>query len=148
MDQIDIQLLELLQQDGRMTLSDLSKALNLSRPSITERLRRLEERNIIMGFAALVSPAGVGRGLLVFIEVGQVTVPCRKFEAFIATEPDVLECHRVTGAVSYIMKAAVSSVGHLEALVDRLIPYGRVNTSVVLSSPVTARTMIPPKSHP
>lgn len=145
-DQTDIRLLEFLQQDARITISDLSKALNLSRPSVTERIRRLEDRNIIVGFSARVSPTGVDRPILVFIEVGQLTVACHKFENFIANESDVMECHRVTGAVSYIMKAAVSSMSHLESFVDRLIPFGRVNTSVVLSSPVTHRIMVPPQS--
>lgn len=145
MDQIDVQLLELLQKDGRMTLSDLSKALNLSRPSVTERLRRLEEQNVITGFAAQVSPSGVGRDVLVLIQVGELDVSCRKFEDFVRRDPDVIECHRITGSVSYYMKAAVSSMVGLESLVDRLIPFGRVNTSVVLSSPVKFRPMLPPR---
>lgn len=144
MDQIDLRILELLQNNGRMTLSDLAKVLNLSRPSITERLHRLEERNVITGFIAQVPPSGVGRDVLVIVQLGELKVPCHKFENFVASDPDIIECHRVTGIVSYVMKAAVSSMAHLEALVDRLIPYGRVNTSVVLSSPVTFRPMLPP----
>ncbi len=150
MDLIDIRLLALLQEDGRATVSDLSKAVNLSRPSIAERLRRLEERKVITGFAARVSPSGVGRDVLVIIEVSQLNVSCHKFEDFIAGDPDIIECHRVTGAVSYIMKAAVPSMSGLEILVDRLIPFGRINTSVVLSSPVTDRPIAPPdnQDHP
>lgn len=143
MDDIDIRLLEQLQTDGRMTVSQLSEILNLSRPSVAERLRRLQERGIIEGFTARVSPAAVGRDILVIIEIGQLNVGCHKFEEFIAKDPDILECHRVTGAVSYIMKAAVSSMKDLEILVDRLILFGRVNSSVVLSSPVLHRPILP-----
>jgi Lrp/AsnC family leucine-responsive transcriptional regulator len=142
-DNIDIRLLEQLQTDGRMTISQLSEILNLSRPSVAERLRRLQERGIIEGFTARVSPPAVGRDILVIIEISQLNVGCHKFEEFITNDPDILECHRVTGAVSYIMKAAVSSMKDLEILVDRLIPFGRVNSSVVLSSPVIHRPIIP-----
>lgn len=148
MDSIDSKILELLQQDGRMPVSDLSKALNLSRPSVSERIRRLEERQIIQGFSARVSPAAVGRRVLVMIEVGQLTVACHRFEERVAQDPDILECHRVTGSISYIVKAAVPSMADLEALVDRLIPFGRLNTSVVLSSPVESRPVLPPNPDP
>lgn len=148
MDSIDVQILALLQQDGRMPVSELSKALNLSRPSISERLRRLEERQIIQGFTARVSPAAVGRTVLVIIEIGQLTVACHTFEEHVSHDRDILECHRVTGSVSYIIKAAVPSMAHLEELVDRLIPYGRLNTSVVLSSPVEHRPVLPTQPDP
>ncbi len=146
-DQIDVRILELLQEDGRITVSELSKALNLSRPSVAERLHRMEERNVIAGFTARVSPFGVGRDVLVIMEIGQLNVACHKFEDFIASDPDVIECHRVTGAVSYIMKAAVASMTQLEVLVDRLIPFGRVSASVILSSPVKFRPMLPPRGE-
>ncbi len=146
MDSIDTKILELLQSDGRISVSDLSKALNLSRPSVAERLRRLEDRHVIEGFTTRVSPAAVGRDVLVIIEIGQLTVACHTFEESIVQDPDVLECHRVTGSVSYIIKAAVASMAHLETLVDRLIPFGRLNTSVVLSSPVASRPVLPPLS--
>jgi Lrp/AsnC family transcriptional regulator, leucine-responsive regulatory protein len=143
MDEIDVRLLKHLQENARITVSQLSQILNLSRPSVTERLRRLEEREIILGFTARVSPAGVGRNVLVIIEIGQLNVACHKFESFVAADPDILECHRVTGTFSYMMKAAVPSMAHLELLVDRLIPFGRVTTSVVLSTPVAFRPIVP-----
>ncbi len=105
LDLIDVRLLALLQENGRTTVSELSKAVNLSRTSIAERLSRLEERNVITGFTARVSPSGVGRDVLVIIGISQLNVSCRKFEDFIANDPDIIECHRVTGAISYIMKA-------------------------------------------
>jgi Lrp/AsnC family leucine-responsive transcriptional regulator len=95
-DNIDIRLLEQLQTDGRMTISQLSEILNLSRPSVAERLRRLQERGIIEGFTARVSPPAVGRDILVIIEISQLNVGCHKFEEFITNDPDILECHRVT----------------------------------------------------
>jgi Lrp/AsnC family leucine-responsive transcriptional regulator len=57
--------------------------------------------------------------------------------------PEVLECHRGTGGDSFIMKVAVRSVQHLESLIDRLTPFGTTSTSVVLSSPVKRRDLVP-----
>ncbi|WP_217592584.1 Lrp/AsnC family transcriptional regulator [Cohnella sp. GbtcB17] len=143
MDRIDISLLKLLQEDGRMTVSELSKRLSLSRPSVSERLARLQERGIITGFSAVVSAPAVGRSVQVIIQVSELKISPLVFERRIAEERDVLECHRVTGAVTFVIKAAVTDLNALNRLVERLIPCGMLNTSVILSSPVAGRAVLP-----
>ncbi|MFB5195373.1 Lrp/AsnC family transcriptional regulator [Neobacillus sp. KR4-4] len=144
MDQLDIRLLELLQMDGRITLSELSKKLSLSRPSITERLKRLQDREIIEGFSARVSLEAIGRDVIVYIQVSELKLlSYTEFEKRIIDDPDIIECHRLTGSVSYLLKAAVTGMDHLSKLIDRLAPYGNVNTSIVLSSPVSFRCITP-----
>jgi Lrp/AsnC family leucine-responsive transcriptional regulator len=144
MDQLDIRLLELLQVDGRMTISELSKNLSLSRPSVTERLNRLQEKGVIEGFSARVCPKAIGRDVIVFIQLSELkTSSYTEFEKWIMQDPDIIECHRLTGAVSYLLKAAVTGMDHLSKLIDRLTPYGNVNTSIVLSSPVSFRCITP-----
>jgi len=143
MDDIDRKLIELLQEDGRITIIQLSKKLNLSRPSVNERLRRLQENGVIQGFTARVSPENIGKSTLVIIQIGNLKIECHRFEEMIKEETDILECHRVTGTNSYFIKAAVASMKDLEAFVDRLIPFGQLNTSVVLSSPILYRPLLP-----
>lgn len=143
MDRIDISLLELLQQDGRMTVSELSKRLALSRPSVSERIARLQERGVITGFGAVVPAAAVGRSVQVIIQVSELKVSPSAFERRIAEDDDILECHRVTGAVSFVIKAALTDMNALNRLVERLLPCGMVNTSVILSSPVPGRAVLP-----
>ncbi|AEP85414.1 Lrp/AsnC family transcriptional regulator [Bacillus spizizenii] len=143
MDEIDRKLLELLQEDARITIIELSKKLNLSRPSVNERLRRLQENGVIQGFTARVSAEAIGKGTIVIIQIGNLKIECRRFEELIKEETDILECHRVTGTNSYFLKAAVATMKDLEALVDRLVPYGQLNTSVVLSSPILSRPLLP-----
>ncbi|MCV2523281.1 Lrp/AsnC family transcriptional regulator [Bacillus velezensis] len=143
MDEIDRKLLELLQEDARITIIELSKKLNLSRPSVNERLRRLQENGVIQGFTARISAEAIGKGTIVIIQIGNLKIECRRFEELIKGETDILECHRVTGTNSYFLKAAVATMKDLEALVDRLIPYGQLNTSVVLSSPILSRPLLP-----
>lgn len=143
MDQIDIQLIELLQQDARMTISELSKKLALSRPSVTERFQRLQEQGVIEGFTTRISPAAVGRNILLIVQISELKVSAYDFEAMIVNDPDIIECHRVTGQIGYFIKAAVPGMDSLRFLVDRLIPYGNVNTSIVLTSPVPSRPITP-----
>lgn len=143
MDQIDIDLLKLLQADSRMTISKLSKNLALSRPSVSERVHRLQERGVIEEFSARVSPAAVGRETILFMQISELKITPLEFERLIKEEIDIIECHRVTGQTSYFIKAAVSRIEGLALLVDRLIPYGKINTSVVLSSPVPHRHIFP-----
>jgi Lrp/AsnC family transcriptional regulator, leucine-responsive regulatory protein len=144
MDQLDIRLLELLQTDGRMTISELSKQLSLSRPSVTERLNRLQDKGIIEGFSARICPKAIGRDVIVFIQLSELkTSSYSEFEKWIMQDSDIIECHRLTGAVSYLLKAAVTGMDHLSKLIDRLTPFGNVNTSIVLSSPVSFRCITP-----
>ncbi|WP_411344383.1 Lrp/AsnC family transcriptional regulator [Paenibacillus sp. WLX1005] len=143
MDHIDARLLTLLQEDARMTISDLSKQLSLSRPSVTERLHRLQERGVIQGFTAIVSPAAIGRSILLMIQISDLKVSASEWEKMIVQEEDVIECHRVTGEIGYIIKAAVDGMEGLRQLVDRLMVYSYVNTSVVLTSPVERRHVLP-----
>lgn len=91
MDEIDVSLLELLQKDGRITISELSKKLALSRPSISERMYRLQEKGIIEGFSARVSPLAIGRGVLVFIQVSELKVPVSDFEQLVKNDLDIIE---------------------------------------------------------
>jgi Lrp/AsnC family leucine-responsive transcriptional regulator len=142
-DHIDKQILERLQVDGRISLSQLSKELRLSRPSVTERMRRLQERGIVEGFTARISPAALDKNILVLIQLRELKSECKTFEEFVKADTEIIECHRVTGDSCYVMKAAVSSLERLEALIDRLLPYGQVQTSIVLSSPVTHRVLLP-----
>lgn len=143
MDVTDIQLLKILQEDGRITLSDLSKRLSLSRPSVAERFTRLTEKGTIDKIGARVLPNAVGRNLLLFIQVSEVKVLYDDFEEMTRNHPDIIECHRLTGTVNYLLKAAVNDVDHLNKLIDYLIHYGIIHTSIVLKSPVSEKIVLP-----
>jgi Lrp/AsnC family leucine-responsive transcriptional regulator len=112
---------------------------------VGERVKRLEEAGIIAGYRAEVDLRRVGLPLTAFIRVA--TAGEGKYDqvlALIKDRPEVLECHRVTGSDSYFVKVVVASVEHLQALLERLIPYGQPTTSIVLSSPVTNKVIGPP----
>lgn len=143
MDKLDIDLLKILQENARITISELSKKIALSRPSITERIIRLQEKGIIEGFTARVSLPAIGRGTILFIQLSSLKVSNNEFEQMVMKDGDVLECHRVTGSNSYFIKAAVRDMSSMKSLIDRLMPYGDINTSIVLESPVPYRHLVP-----
>lgn len=143
MDKLDINLIELLQENARITISELSKKLALSRPSVSERILRLQENGIIEEFTTRVSLDAIGRNIILFIQLSSLKVSPNVFEEMITKDDAILECHRVLGHINYFLKAAVSNMDSIRLLIDRLIPYGDVNTSVVLTSPVPYRHVLP-----
>lgn len=145
MDALDVKILSLLQQNARMNVTSLSQELALSRPSVAERLHRLEERGVIEGYTARVSAQAVGRDTRLVIQISDLRVTPKQFEEWAQGESDIVECHRVTGTASHFLQATVAGTQGLRELVDRLMDFGNVQTSVVLASPVANRPILPPE---
>ena len=137
-DDIDAKILEILQVNGRTKRNDLAEAVGLSIPSVSERLRKMEETGIIEGYYTKVRPAKLGRDILAFIFV---TVDSSKhFAQFIEHArhlDEVLECHAVTGEGSHLLKVRTANTASLEKLLSRIQAWTGVvstRTSLVLSS--------------
>ncbi len=140
LDETGWRLLEALQENARLSFSELGQRVGLSSPAVTERVRRMEDAGIITGYRAEVNTAKIGYPITAIVRIS--TPPgekCTRFSARAQEFAEVLECYRVTGADSLVMKVMVSSVEHLESLIDRLSEYGQLTTSLVLSTPVTRR---------
>lgn len=147
LDDIGWKILRELQQNARLSYVELGRRVGLSIPAVTERLRRMEDAEIITGYHAEVNPEKVGLPITAFIRmniVGDLTI---RLTALLKELPEITECHRGTGGDSFIMKINVASVHHLEKLIDRLLPYGTTTTSIVLSSPVAKRFIEPPEKE-
>jgi Lrp/AsnC family leucine-responsive transcriptional regulator len=136
LDPIGWRLIAALQEDARLSYSELGVRVGLSPPAVAERIRRLEEAGIITGYRAQVDAAKLGLPITAYI---RCTSPGPQIGAIARAASEVLECHRVTGSDAFILKVVVASIAHLEALIDRLLPYGQPITSLVLSSPVPGR---------
>ena len=138
------QLLHALQENARLSYSELGQRVGLSSPAVAERIRRMEDAGIISGYHAEINLAKVGYPITAIIRMN--TSPgerCTSFTGFVENMPEVLTCYRVTGSDSLIMKVMVSSVEHLESLIDQLEAHGRLTTSIVLSTPVGRRIVMP-----
>jgi len=139
MDAIDLKIVDRLQSDGRATQLELAKAVGLSQPAVAERIRKLEERGVIRGYSAQVDAAQLGKDVTAFIGVS-VEHP-RYFAGFakrVEALADVLECHRVAGNDSYLLKVRTDTTATLDRLlveVLRTIPgVTRTHTTIVLAS--------------
>ncbi len=146
LDTLDRKILGELQVNARLSFAELGRRVSLSTPAIAERVRRLEDSGVITRYVALVDPAKVGLPVRAFIKI---TVPGDRlphFNTLAQRVPEVRECHRVTGAESYILQVAVRDLPHLEAVIDSLTPYVATNTSMVLASPVAWNPVVPASS--
>lgn len=132
MDAIDRKILMLLQENAKISMKDLAKTVHLSSPSVIERVRRLEEQHVIEGYHAHVSLKKLNRPISALIMFK--STDCKALSNFCNNHPDVLECYRVAGEISYIVKLATQSVESLEQFIDDTMQYGTPSTNIVLSS--------------
>jgi Lrp/AsnC family leucine-responsive transcriptional regulator len=146
-DDVDAAILTALGGNARVTTSDLARAIGLSAPSTAERVKRLEEAGIIRGYHADIDPSAIGLGLAVHLRVRPMPGQLQKLAALLSKTDAVIECHRVTGEDCFIATAHVASVAEMEALIDKIIPFGTTNTSIVQSSPVARRLPPIPKGR-
>lgn len=140
-DEIDKNILKELQEDARTSFAELGRRVGLTTPAVIERVRKLEDAEIITGYRAEIDTSKVGLSITAFIRMSITGVDYSKIIEAVKASTEVLECHRGTGGDSFIMKVAVASVEHLQEMIDRLTPYGITTTTIVLSSPVKRRTI-------
>lgn len=137
LDEIDIKLLALLQEDGRMSQQDLAEAVGLSSPATGERIRKLVDGGVIRRFSALLDPKKLGRDVTAFITVG--IEGSEYYPGFVENAremPEILECHAVTGDGSHLLKIRTRSTSSLEDHLAEIQSWPGVHwttTSVVLS---------------
>jgi Lrp/AsnC family transcriptional regulator, leucine-responsive regulatory protein len=143
LDDIDCDILAELQTNARIPFAELGRRVGLSTPAVIERVHRLEESKVILGYRTSVDPAKVGLPVRAFVHVTVAGDKLAKFASVVRNLPEVLECHRVTGAESFIVQVAVRDVGHMQEVIDSMMPYVSTNTSMVLASPVPWNSVLP-----
>jgi Lrp/AsnC family leucine-responsive transcriptional regulator len=137
-DEIDTQILELLQANGRMKRNEIAEHVGLSLPSVSERMRKLEERGVIEGYHAHLAPRRLNFDIAAFIRV--VVDGSENYEAFIEHAlalPEVLEVHSITGEGSHLLKVRLKNTAALERLLFQIQRWPGVHgtlTSMVLST--------------
>ena len=138
-DEIDLKILNILQSDGRIKRNQLADAVGLSIPSVSDRLRKLEESGHILGYYAHVNPKKLGKDVTAFIAV--IIDSSRHYSSFIEHAEqleDILECHAITGEGSYLLKIRTENTTSLEKLLAKIQSWPGVmgtRTQLVLSSP-------------
>ena len=147
MDPIDYQILDLLQRDARTTQMQIADAVGLSQPSVADRIRKLDESGVVLGYVARLDPRRIGNDIRAFVGV-RISHP-RYHDAFarrIQQIPGVLECHRVAGLDSYVLKVVSRNTETLDALLSgtlrRIAGVTRTTTTIVLAT-VKETTVLP-----
>lgn len=141
-DGIDVRILDALIDNARISLADLARKVGLSSPSVSERMKRLEEAGIIGGYTVKVDPKALGYPLAAWLRIRPIPGQLQKVADILRSLPEVAECDRITGEDCFMARAYVGSIEELEALIDKVMPYAMTNTSIIQSSPVPRR--LPP----
>lgn len=142
MDEIDARILGILCGDARRKVAEIARTVGLSAPSVSERIRRLEESGVIEGYTVKVNPGALGLPLAAWLRVRPVPGELGRVAAILAKIPQIVACDRITGEDCFLARAHVARVADLEALIDAIIPYAITNTSIIQSTPVPPR--LPP----
>ncbi|MDI1464342.1 Lrp/AsnC family transcriptional regulator [Catellatospora sp. KI3] len=143
MDDMDWALLRELQDDARLSFSELSRRVHLSPPAVAERVRRLEESGVITGYHAQIDLSAVGRPVVALIQMSCYGPGCILRDPTVSQWPEILEIHRITGDACSILKVAAPSMEAFEAVIDRLARHGRPSSTMVLSTPLSRRPITP-----
>ncbi|MGW1464984.1 Lrp/AsnC family transcriptional regulator [Streptomyces sp. NPDC002308] len=139
LDDVDWAIITQLQQEARISLSELGRRVSLSPSATTERVRQLEALGVITGYSATVDLAKVGYPVLAVVRLKYPGNRHQPLHRLLAERHEILECLRTTGDDCYTLKVAATSMEHLESLVDELAGFGSTTTSVVYSRTLPAR---------
>ena len=149
LDRTDLKILDLLQKNGRLTMTELAHQVGLSATPCTERVRRLERDGVITGYHARVNPNSVKASLLVFVEISLAYKSGDIFEEFRRAAlrlPNVLECHLVSGDFDYLIKARISEMASYRKLLGSTLltmPNVRESKSYIVMEEIKETLSLP-----
>jgi len=143
LDATDHAIISQLQVDGRTSVAQLARFVNLSASATAERVRRLTDGGVITGYSITVDAEALGYSVTAFVRLAYPTGNYKPFHDLVDALPEVIEAHHVTGADCFIIKVLARSMRDLERITGRLSTLGGVTTSVVYSSPVPSRHVTP-----
>ncbi|WP_109434946.1 Lrp/AsnC family transcriptional regulator [Aquimarina sp. AU119] len=133
-DDLDWKILELLQENARMSFAQIGRVVGLSPSAIAERVQRMEDTEVITGYTTQIDPQKLGWSLSVIIMMSVNRVNFESFTNDLSNKyPEMVECTRVTGKDCLIMKFHVKNSNHLEEVVNRLSRHGDPTTLLILN---------------
>jgi Lrp/AsnC family leucine-responsive transcriptional regulator len=138
LDELDIRILNAIQKNGRVRRSDLAELVELSLPAASDRLRKLEERGYILGYTAVLDHSKFDKDITAFVHAFVDT--SRHYNDFLKhvdENPEILECHAITGEGSHLLKIRTTNTSSLEQVLSRIQAWKevqRTRTSIVLST--------------
>lgn len=134
MDSTDMNILGILQEDGRISMKELGKKVGLTSPAVSERVKRLEENGVITGYKAIVNPDLINKSIKAFITIDIKSQNYKRFLEYVPKNAYIIECHHVTGGDCMIMKIMVKNMEELEQVIDDFKRFGNTQTNLILST--------------
>lgn len=136
LDNLNLEILNCLIRNGRLSFREIGKQVGLSSPAVAQRVTKMEEEGIIKGYSVAINHDKIGKSIAAIITLK--TFP-GQFNAFLKKLPNINgieECHRLTGNDCVLLKVYFGSTKELESAIDILHQYGEPSTSLILSTPL------------
>ena len=139
LDAIDEKIIELLQENARISIKEIAGQVFLSSPAVTARIERLEKNHIITGYHAQINYLLFGYHIKAFINLEVEPYQKKEFYPFIQAIPNVIECNCVTGDYAMLIEVAFQTTIELDHFINELQHFGRTKTLIVFSTSVEHR---------
>lgn len=143
MDALNWKILACLQNNARMSHTKIGKRVGISSPAVAERIKKMEDAQIIEGYKAIINTQKTGRQLQAIITLRAFMGMLKPFLEKVKTYNEVINCYRVTGNENIVMEVVLNNQNHLERFIDQLINYGETKTQIVLSQVVKHNAVKP-----
>ncbi len=134
LDALNWEILHCLQKNARQSNANIGRAVGISSPAVSERIKKMEDLGIIYSFRTVVSPFEVGYQLKAIITLRAFMGKLKPFLQKVKTFDEVLNCYRITGNENIVLEVILKNQNHLESFIDELINYGETKTQIVLSN--------------
>ncbi|MGK0385496.1 MAG: Lrp/AsnC family leucine-responsive transcriptional regulator [Patiriisocius sp.] len=145
MDALNWNILKLLQQNARISNAAIGRNVGISSPAVGERIKKMEDAGIILGYKTMVSPFAAEYQLKAIITLRAFMGKLKPFLTKVKTYDEVINCYRITGNENFVMEVVLKNQKHLEAFIDQLIVFGESKTQIVLSHVVAHNAIKPLK---
>ena len=147
LDTIDVKILEVLQENARVSISELSKQVNLSLSAVSERLKKLENSNIIEQYTTVLNPAAMEKELSAIMMISMDDPSeTAEFRRLVQELDEILECHYITGTYDYVLKITTKNMSTLEALMNKIKSIKSIKhteTNVIFSTVKNKHSVVP-----
>ena len=141
LDRIHLKILTELQSNARVSNTKISKQVGISSPAVAERIKKMEDSAVIIGYRTKLSPIMLGHQLRALITVRAFMGRLKPFLHKIKSYKEVVNCYRITGNENIVMEVLFKNQLHLEEFIDELISYGETKTQIILSEVVSDQTL-------
>ena len=132
-DSLNWNILNLLQQNARISNAAIGRKVGISSPAVSERIKKMEDAGLILGYKTLVSPFRADYQLKAIITLRAFMGKLKPFLTKVKTYDEVINCYRITGNENIVMEVVLKNQKQLEGFIDELIVYGETKTQIVLS---------------